>query len=688
MSPRRRFPLHLTITTLLVGLLTLTVGGVLVVALLIRGRSLEATARALQEEAARGFAQRLEARLRPAEGILRSTARALVRGDLARDDGARLAEGLAERIRYDDRFEWLGFRGVDGAAAGAVHRPGGDLWLIHGRPPAAGEEPHLVSEILHPDGSRSPGPVLRGEKARLAAVAWYEAGAGSEGPVWTKRYVAPVSGQPARACALGIREEGRLVGVVATGFTLEFIQAYLGGIHIAETGRVLLARVDDGEVAVAPSPEDRGRLGPVVKEAIGRLPGGIPGLKVGEASFTTVAYEGISYAVGIELQELTPTMRWINAAVVPTDELVGFLGRYLVYALVGIAVLLALSVFLASLLARRIATPLTKIADELARVGNFDLSPQPAPASLIREVAVVADSVDRMKASLRSFGRYVPTDLVRDLLSHGQEARLDGRLRPLTLFFSDVKGFTSVSEGMAPQVLVDALGAYLEVLTRGVQGWGGTIDKFMGDGVLAFFNAPRDDPDHVAHACRAALAVQQALAAKRPEWEAEGLPPFLTRIGLHTDEVVVGNIGTAERFSYTVLGDGVNLAARLESLNKAYGTWILASRDVRERVGDAFEWRRIDRTAVAGRTEGTDVYELLGESGAVDASLLEARDLYERALEAYGRQRFEEAVEGFEAVLARAPDDQAAAALLERARHYAGTPPPDDWNGVFVQTHK
>ena len=126
-------------------------------------------------------------------------------------------------------------------------------------------------------------------------------------------------------------------------------------------------------------------------------------------------------------------------------------------------------------------------------MGNFDLSATPMPPSFIEEVAVVGDSVDRMKASLRSFGRYVPTDLVRDLLAQGQEARLDGRERPLTLFFSDVKGFTSVSEGMAPQHLIDALGDYLDVVVKAVQAHRGTIDKFMGDGVLAFFNAPRDD---------------------------------------------------------------------------------------------------------------------------------------------------------------------------------------------------
>jgi adenylate cyclase len=293
-----------------------------------------------------------------------------------------------------------------------------------------------------------------------------------------------------------------------------------------------------------------------------------------------------------------------------------------------------------------------------------------------------------MKASLRSFGRYVPTDLVRDLLKQGTEARLGGEERPLTLFFSDVEGFTGLSEGMKPKALVEALGSYLEVVTKAVKGQGGTIDKFIGDGVLAFFNAPRDDPNHVVSGCRAALELQKQLASLIPQWETLGRPPFRTRVGLHTDEVVVGNIGTPERFSYTVIGDGVNLAARLESLNKAYGTWILCSDAVFERAGQAFVWRRVDRTAVVGRSTGSDVFELLGSAGSVDSSILEARDCYEEALGCYLKRDFAKAAAGFAESLRLRPEDRAAEVLQQRAISYAASPPLDDWNGVYVQTKK
>ena len=210
----------------------------------------------------------------------------------------------------------------------------------------------------------------------------------------------------------------------------------------------------------------------------------------------------------------------------------------------------------------------------------------------------------------------------------------------------------------------------------------------MGDGVLAFFNAPRDDADHVVHACRAALTTQAELAAARDGWVTGKRPPFFTRIGLHTAEVVVGNIGTPDRFSYTVLGDGVNLAARLESLNKAYGTWILASDEVRREAGDGFAWRHLDRTAVSGRVGGTEIYELLGEAGSAEAVLLEARDAYEAALRQYFDRRFEEAARGFAHAASMRPDDLAAETLRRRSQAYVESPPPEDWDGVFVQTQK
>jgi adenylate cyclase len=293
-----------------------------------------------------------------------------------------------------------------------------------------------------------------------------------------------------------------------------------------------------------------------------------------------------------------------------------------------------------------------------------------------------------MKASLRSFGRYVPTQLVQEVLATGQEARLGGQNRWLSLYFSDIEGFTRISEAMEPGELVEHLGEYLQAMTSIIQEQDGVVDKFIGDGILALFGAPRAVPDHAAEACRAALRSQACLRELATRWQSRGKPLLRARIGLHTGEVIVGNIGTPERFEYTVMGDAVNLASRLEGLNKVYGTYIMGSQAIREAAGPELEWRTLDRVTVVGRSGGTLVGELLGERGGTDAAILAARDRYERALEAYFALDFAAAADGFRAASAARPGDRAAAVLAIRAGELRQSPPPADWDGVYRATSK
>ncbi len=369
---------------------------------------------------------------------------------------------------------------------------------------------------------------------------------------------------------------------------------------------------------------------------------------------------------------------------VPEIEFLGLALQNMEAAAVICLVALALAVALAYLLANRVSSPLRTMAHDLEQVGQFKLSSAPMPTSFVKEIDIVSDSVNRMKASLRSFSRYVPADLVREVLASGQEARLGGQLRCLSIHFSDIEGFTALSEQLSPAEVVQALAEYLEIMTAALREHQGTLDKFMGDGILAFFNAPHEVPGHAALACRAALRARERLAARA----AAGRLPFRARIGLHIGEVLVGNIGTPERFAYTIIGDAVNLASRLEELNKSYGTTILASEALRAAAGPGFEWRRLDRVAVVGRTESTLVNELLGEEGTVAPAVLAARDAYEQALAAYFARRFPEAAVGFRAAARLLPGDRAAALMQRRAELLTEYPPPPDWNGVHLQTVK
>jgi adenylate cyclase len=213
----------------------------------------------------------------------------------------------------------------------------------------------------------------------------------------------------------------------------------------------------------------------------------------------------------------------------------------------------------------------------------------------------------------------------------------------------------------------------------------GTIDKFIGDGLLGFFNAPERVPHHENLACRATLIGLQELALRQHDGQTL---PFRTRVGLHCGDVLVGNIGTPERFAYTVLGDVVNVASRLENLNKVYGTQVLTSGDVREHAGDDFEWRHLDRVSVAGRKGGMDIYELMGLKDGVEEDRLHHRKLYEEALELYFARSFWDARRIFGQVAEKAPGDKAALLMMTRCDQMLSVELPADWDGVFVYNFK
>jgi adenylate cyclase len=346
------------------------------------------------------------------------------------------------------------------------------------------------------------------------------------------------------------------------------------------------------------------------------------------------------------------------------------------------------AVVLGTIVAHRVSGPLNVVARDLEQVGRFELSPGSSPSSFVEEIAVVGSSVDRMKAGLRSFSRYVPTEIVGDLLARGEDASLGVQHRRMTIHFSDVEGFSRIAEKLPPEALIEQLSEYLREMTAILRAEHGTIDKFLGDGILAFFNAPHDVPDHARRACAAAVRCMARLEELNRAWREAGKSAFHVRIGLHVGDVLVGNIGTPDRFDYTVVGDAVNLASRLESLNKLYGTSILTSDEVRQEAGPGFEWRTLDRVAVVGRAGATLVCELLGEAGSVGSDVLRARDVYERALAAYVLGQFEEATAGFREASRLWPADPAAVEMAGRAEMLAREPMPAGWDGVYAQTSK
>ena len=232
--------------------------------------------------------------------------------------------------------------------------------------------------------------------------------------------------------------------------------------------------------------------------------------------------------------------------------------------------------------------------------------------SNIREIHELGTTVNLAQRAIWSFAHFVPKEIVRGVIDNSISTRLGGVKQEITLVFTDVQGFTTIAEAADPDVLMQQTSRYFSVLTEAFLAEGGTVDKFIGDAVMVFWNAPNPQADHVQRACRAVLAAKAAGDKLNCEFEAENLSPFITRFGIHVGEAVVGNVGSTERMNYTALGNTVNLAARLEGLNKQVGTNILVSEDVYLRVRHQFRFRAFDAVVAKGMTKETGIFELVG----------------------------------------------------------------------------
>jgi adenylate cyclase len=379
---------------------------------------------------------------------------------------------------------------------------------------------------------------------------------------------------------------------------------------------------------------------------------------------------------------LDSTQGWVAGIIVPeeyyTRDLRSLRDRFL-FAFLALATV----VFLAgSYVLRQLRRSLGRILDATARMRRFDFTPGRTDAPL-DDIAQVMVGVERAKTSMRALGKYVPIDLVRQLYESNREPELGGALVEISIMFTDIEGFTTLAERLAPDVLARALGGYLEAMTHAVVSTGGTVDKFIGDAVMAFWNAPTPLPDHARRACHAVLACMQAARTLYSSEAWAGLPPLFTRFGLHAARVMVGHFGAPERLSYTALGDGVNLAARLEPLCKQYGVAVLASEAIVGQAGGDLAFRLIDRVAVKGRTQGVKVYELLGTRRECAEASQKACS-YEKALEAYFARDFRSARELFAAI----ENDPPSRVMLARSEAMLVNPPPEDWSGVYVAISK
>jgi len=333
-------------------------------------------------------------------------------------------------------------------------------------------------------------------------------------------------------------------------------------------------------------------------------------------------------------------------------------------ALGVVAAMIPLAFWVGSLLAGSLRE-LAKQTDEMQR---FQLAERPKIRSMIQEIDELGRSLFTMRRVIRNFSSFVPKQIVRQLIESGASLALGGTRREITVLFTDVADFTTKTERADPSQVMIYTSRYFAALSEAIMGHHGTIDKFIGDAVMAFWNAPVDDPQHAANACLAVLACLRQSERLNVKFEAEDWPPYRTRFGLHSGDAVVGNVGSADRMNYTALGATINLASRLEGLNKNYDTQVLVSAAVKERADARFLFRPVDRIKPKGFAESVMIFELRCERAGDIASELEFCRRWDAIYTLVECDKRDRALGEISAFLAKYPRDGVAQFHAERLR--------------------
>ncbi|WP_289295131.1 adenylate/guanylate cyclase domain-containing protein [uncultured Reyranella sp.] len=478
-------------------------------------------------------------------------------------------------------------------------------------------------------------------------------------------------------------------GVIGFDFTLRTLSQLLTAYKITANSVIVVGHAA-GAVEIESEP------------CAPTLPGCLPGDEVVRKILHDAVREAVATDIKIDrevtagdhdyrviVHRMAPLLgqRFIVAAAVPVRELTAQSRELLQRAAIAAAVAVLLAILGALAASLIVSRSIARIALKTERIRQLDFSDRQPVRSRIREIVRLSDAVENMREGLEIFGRYVSKDLVQQIMRSPESSGVGGTRREITVMFTDIEGFSLLSETMEPELLTSRLSRYFEALGSAISANRGMIDKYIGDSIMAFWNAPATDPEHIANACRGALQAAAAGRALSEKWRDRGRPGFRTRFGLHTGPAVVGNVGARERINYTLVGQVANQASRLEGMNKVYGTEILASGEIARPTSELFVWRHIDRVVAVGTTEAHDVYEPLGEI-ATEAEHAPFLAAWEAARAAYVDGRFDAALGGFRAAAAMREEDAACRVFIARCEKFLKDGAPAGWDGTWYMDQK
>jgi len=318
--------------------------------------------------------------------------------------------------------------------------------------------------------------------------------------------------------------------------------------------------------------------------------------------------EGVKYFYFFSNFPKSSERDWRVMVIIPQKVIMGEILSTMYETIVISIVILIAFIVVVFYISKKLSEPIIRIANQIKSIESLRLNIAIDDNSKVEEIHRVQSSLKSLQIALSSFMKYLPVDVIRQLLAMGQEAKVDGEVRELAIMFTDIENFTTISESMSPKEVALQLSEYFEVVNRAIKQNSGTIDKYIGDAVLAFWGAPEIVIEPCHKAIESALKIQEFTNELNQKWEKEGKEVFKTRIGIHYGKTLVGNIGSNERLNYTVIGDSVNIASRLEGINKEYGTYIMFSQKVYERIKDHYSTRYVDTLSLKGKTKTTKLY--------------------------------------------------------------------------------
>lgn len=605
-----------------------------------------------------------------------------------------------EILKTNEEFVMVYFADTKGNLIMALRMPDGSISKKYIKRTSKGVETTYLHEnqeynALYPNTVES---FAKGYDPRSRI--WYKTAVQKKTLFWTDVYIFATGKLPGFSSAMPIyNKEGKLIGVASIDIGIKNLSLFLGKIALTKNAKLFIT--DDKQRIIAEplkkgesinklfteSTEDGKKklslrtietvedvtISESYKNYLTQKNKNKPfSFRIGRSRYFS-NYAALTFKQGIDFRV---------GIVIPDRDIMGVVYKnndaILVFSVILLIVVIALSAAISSFISR----PMEELSFEMNQIKNFFVSDDNKIKTSIQEIDKMVEVFEGMKKGLLNFKKYVPSDLVSQLVKNNQDANIGGDKKELTIFFSDIANFTSISEKMHPEEIAAQLSDYFSEMSQTILSNKGTVDKYIGDAIMAFWGAPNELKNHEYLACQSALKCNELIRNLSNKWVREGKPKFKTRIGIHTGEVIVGNIGYEKRIDYTVIGDNVNLASRLENINKYYSTEIIVSETTRDIVRDDFEFRTLDKISVKGKLKPITIYELLAEKGKLNKGYLKLYQIYDDGVNYYFDGNWEKTIKYMDALL-QYKKDIPASIIKQRAEAYLKNP-PENWNGVFT----